>query len=303
MSDPSAYEQYMLELINAERAKAGAQPLADNGQLNAAAGGHSQWMIDAGVFSHTGANGSSPTDRMTAAGYHFTGAWSDGENIGMVSVGGASGYADELQALNTNLMNSPGHRANILNPSFTELGVGFRVGAYQGQQGAFVTEDFAHAGSQHFLTGVAYHDANHDHFYEPGEGIGGLTVTAVSSTGAKYAAQAYASGGYDLALPTGSYTVTFSGNGIETTTKHVDIGLSNVKVDLVDPAAGGGQAAAAPTTSAAPPTTEPAASTEPAAAASSAPAASSGSLADLLHSLTSGSGHGLSFSNGHFVFV
>jgi uncharacterized protein YkwD len=64
MSEPTAYEQYMLELINQERAQAGVQPLADNGLLNDAAGAHDQWMIDTDVFSHTGVNGSSPTQRM-----------------------------------------------------------------------------------------------------------------------------------------------------------------------------------------------------------------------------------------------
>ena len=45
MAQPSTYEQYLLELINAERAKVGAQPLAFDGDLNEASEGHSQWMI------------------------------------------------------------------------------------------------------------------------------------------------------------------------------------------------------------------------------------------------------------------
>jgi serralysin len=241
MSDPSAYEQYLLELINADRAKAGVQPLADNGQLNAAAGGHSQWMIDTDTFSHTGADGSSPTARMQATGFQFTGSWSNGENIAWMSLQAPDGYADEVQQLHTNLMNSPGHRANLLDADFTQVGLGLRVGAYQSWQGAFVTEDFAQVGSQHFLTGVAYSDVDKDHFYDPGEGLGGLTVTAVSATGAKYVVQTSGAGGYDLALPTGSYTVTFAGSNIATSTQHVDVGASNVKLDLIDPVAATGQ--------------------------------------------------------------
>jgi len=238
MSEPSAEEQYLLELINADRAAAGAQPLAGNGSLNAAADNHSQWMIDADVFSHTGANGSSPTARMQAAGYVFTGAWSNGENIAWMSLRAPDGYADEVRQLHTNLMNSEGHRANLLNGGFTEVGLGFQVGEFQGWQGAFVTEDFAHVGSARFLTGVAYADADRDHAYDPGEGVGGLTVTAVSAGGATYVAHTYGSGGYDLALPVGSYTVTFSGANIAPRSAHVDVGAVNVKLDLVDAAGG-----------------------------------------------------------------
>jgi serralysin len=238
VSEPNANEQYLLELINAERAGAGVQPLANNGLLNVAADNHSQWMIDADVFSHTGVNGSSPMARMQAAGYQFTGSWSNGENIAWMSLRAPTGYADEVQQLHTNLMNSTGHRANLLNGTFAEVGLGFVVGEYQGWQGAFVTENFARSGSAHFLTGVAYADGDQDRFYDPGEGLGGLSVTATSSTGATYVAQTYGSGGYDLALPSGAYTVTFSGAGIATSTRQIDVGAVNVKLDLVNPAAG-----------------------------------------------------------------
>ena len=50
MTQPSATEQYLLELINAERAKVGAQPLAFDGDLNEAAEGHSAWMIATDTF-------------------------------------------------------------------------------------------------------------------------------------------------------------------------------------------------------------------------------------------------------------
>ncbi|HBY77344.1 MAG TPA: hypothetical protein DEG47_10170, partial [Cyanobacteria bacterium UBA11148] len=57
------------------------QPLAFNFQLIDAARKHSQWMLDTDTFSHTGAGGSTPTQRMQAAGYQFTGSWASGENI------------------------------------------------------------------------------------------------------------------------------------------------------------------------------------------------------------------------------
>ena len=68
MSQATAYEQFMLELVNRERAKTGAQPLAFNGTLNESADSHSNWMIATDTFSHTGLGSSSPHERMTQAG-------------------------------------------------------------------------------------------------------------------------------------------------------------------------------------------------------------------------------------------
>ncbi len=239
MAQPSAQEQYLLELINAERAKVGAQPLAFDGDLVEAAEGHSQWMLAADTFSHTGSGGSNAGQRMTGAGYTFTGSWSWGENIAWATTRSPAGLNDEVLLLHTNLMNSSGHRANILNDSYREVGLGLEVGDYGGREGAFLTEDFARSGSSVYLTGVAIDDQDGDRFYDVGEGLGGLTLTAVSSTGATYTTTTYASGGYDLVLPPATYTVTFSGQGIENTTMQATVGARNVRLDLIDPATGG----------------------------------------------------------------
>src|SRR3954452_18435889 len=90
MAEPSALEQYWLELINSERTSRGEQPLAWNGALDQAAEDHSQWMIATDTFSHTGANGSDPTERMTAAGYALDGSWAAGENIAWATTWGQS---------------------------------------------------------------------------------------------------------------------------------------------------------------------------------------------------------------------
>ena len=243
MSQATAYEQFMLELINAERAKVGAQPLAAQGDLNASAETHSKWMIAADVFSHTGAGGSTPTQRMTAAGYSFTGSWSSAENIAWASLRDPSGYQDEVQLLHTNLMNSPGHKTNLLNPAFRQVGVGFETGAFESWQAAFATQNFAQSGTGSFLTGVAYRDQDGDGFYDPGEGLGGVSVSAVNGANATYTTQTGTAGGYDLALAAGVYTVTFSGGGIAAITKQVTIGAANVKVDLKNPAAAPAEAA------------------------------------------------------------
>lgn len=236
MSQATAYEQLMLELVNSARAKVRAQPLAFNGNLNNSADSHSSWMINTDTFSHTGVNGSAPTQRMQSAGYGFTGSWASGENVAWASTRAPSGYEDEVRLLHTNLMNSPGHKANILNGSFREVGIGFKIGPYQSWEGAFATQNFAFSGGKVFLTGVTMNDKDGDRAYDVGEALGGMTITAVSSTGARSITKSQAAGGYSLALDPGSYTVTFSKSGYGSITKQVAIGTKNVKVDIINPA-------------------------------------------------------------------
>ncbi|UUP18323.1 CAP domain-containing protein [Nitratireductor thuwali] len=173
MPQHSANEQYLLELINAERAQAGVQPLAFDNDLSEAAEGHSQWMLATDTFSHTGSGGSTPTQRVTAAGYSLEGSWATAENIAWATTRAPSGSADEVLLLHNNLMNSPGHRANILSGDFREIGLGFEVGDYRGRSSAFLTENFGKTGSDLFLTGVAFDDQDGDKFYDPGEGLSG----------------------------------------------------------------------------------------------------------------------------------
>jgi hypothetical protein len=209
MSQANAYEQYILELVNAERAKIGAQPLAFDGDLNESAELHSDWMLDFDVFSHTGANGSSAGNRMAAAGYSFTGSWSWAENIAWMSARSPSGWQDEALGLHTNLMNSTGHRTNILNANFREIGIGFETGDYKGYNAAMVTQNFAKTGGNPFLTGVAFDDMDGDRFYDVGEALAGVTVTVTNTaTGQVLSTQAGAAGGYELELAAGTYNVT-----------------------------------------------------------------------------------------------
>lgn len=110
---PGTEAQQVTVLVNAERAKEGCEPVRANGLLNDAAQGHSADMSARDYFSHTSPEGTDPGDRITAAGYR----WSTyGENIAK----GQRTPADVMRAW----MNSPGHRANILNCSFKEIGVG-----------------------------------------------------------------------------------------------------------------------------------------------------------------------------------
>ncbi|MFN3209858.1 MAG: CAP domain-containing protein [Roseovarius sp.] len=143
MSVASSYERQMLDLINAERAARGIDPLTLELRLNDASEDHSAWMDDALVFSHTGAGGSDPGDRMRDAGFVFSGSWTWGENIAMQSERGAPGLSDDVIDLHNSLMNSSGHRANILNPNFEVIGIGIEVGDNRGFDAVYVTQAFA----------------------------------------------------------------------------------------------------------------------------------------------------------------
>ena len=150
MSAANEYERYMLELINADRALVGAPALVLELNLNAAAEAHSLWMLETDVFSHTGVDGSSATDRMVDAGFDFSGSWSSAENIAVQSERGESGIFDDVFDLHVALMNSPGHRANLLNPSLEYIGIGIEEGRFNFDPGAYdsviVTQNFARTG-------------------------------------------------------------------------------------------------------------------------------------------------------------
>lgn len=110
----TAEENEVVRLTNAERAKGGCQPLKHDPQLHQAASGHSADMAKKGYFSHTSQDGRTFMDRIRQAG--FTGGRGWAENIAM----GQRTPADVVKAW----MNSSGHRANIMNCSYTLIGVG-----------------------------------------------------------------------------------------------------------------------------------------------------------------------------------
>jgi Ca2+-binding RTX toxin-like protein len=156
MTVASEYESQMLALINAERAAHGLAPLRLNGRLNSSSETHSRWMLNEDVFSHDGAAGSDPGDRMRDAGYQFTGSWTWGENISWQSLGGAAGISDEVVAMHNSLMASPGHRANILNPNFVEIGIGIEIGTMGSWPAVIVTQNFARSSADNGGAGTGY---------------------------------------------------------------------------------------------------------------------------------------------------
>jgi len=117
--DPAA-EQRMLDLLNGERVKVGLKPLAADEKLRQVARAHSLEMFQQDYFSHSSRTAGSPFDRMHAAGIQFAVA---GENLA---------FAPNVDLAHQGLMDSPGHRANILRPEFGRVGIGVIRSAAQG---------------------------------------------------------------------------------------------------------------------------------------------------------------------------
>ena len=130
MAPGTANANKMLALINGQRAAVGAPPVQLCAALAVAAQRHSQDQGDHGRISHTGSDGSSLQQRAESAGYH---GWTAlGENVAM-----GQHSIDQVMA---DWMASPGHRANILNPTYTSVGFGLA-------KGATWTQDFGRSGT------------------------------------------------------------------------------------------------------------------------------------------------------------
>ena len=109
-----SYEQEVVDLVNQIRKNHGLNPLTVNWQLSRVARYKSQDMLDKKYFSHTSPTYGSPFDMIKAFNISYRTA---GENIAM-------GYTTPSAVVN-GWMNSTGHRANILNANFTQIGVGY----------------------------------------------------------------------------------------------------------------------------------------------------------------------------------
>ena len=120
-------EKQMLDLVNQERQAAGLSPLAADPELTEVARRHSADMFARGYFAHDTPEGITPFDRMRAANVRFVTA---GENLAL---------APTLSVAHTGLMNSPGHRENILRREFGRVGIGIMDG---GMRGLMVSQEF-----------------------------------------------------------------------------------------------------------------------------------------------------------------
>jgi serralysin len=279
-TQPTAQDQYMLELLNRARLNPQAeanrllggnlnegittgpmitatpkQALAFNSSLLTAAQNHSQWMLDNNTFSHTGVGGSlSYTQlgippipgRIVTAGYPSYSI--AGENLSWSGTTGTPNITSSVSQQEDGLfvdtgVSGRGHRKNILEESYREVGISAKTGIFTAggtpYNAVMITQDFAtDSNSNAFLTGVLYTDGvTNDDFYTVGEGLGGITINAIGN-GQTFSATSMTAGGYSLRLAPGTYSVSFSGDfnndGIAdtSTARSVTIGSQNVKVDF-----------------------------------------------------------------------
>lgn len=231
-------------------------PLAWNTDLTEAAKGHSEAMIAADTQSHQLPAEAGLGDRITATGY-LQGAlgYAFGENVYAFTEDPLFGHAgffidwgfdatDVDSATGTlisdwktngdGIQDPPGHRSTIMNSRYTEVGIAAieetdsatQVGPY------VVTQDFGYRSTYApQLVGVMIADGDGDRFYDMGEGLDGITVTAVGTQGT-FSTTSWSSGGYQMALPEGSYTVSFSGSGITGALSYaITMGAENLKLD------------------------------------------------------------------------
>lgn len=120
----AAASQATICLLNRERTQRGLAPLRENALLSAASLEHAQDMVRRQYFEHQAPDGRDVRDRLRAVGYSRGVSASTGENIAY-----GFGAKSTPAAIVRIWMNSPSHRADILRPAFTEIGIGIAAGA------------------------------------------------------------------------------------------------------------------------------------------------------------------------------
>ncbi len=262
-TDLTAFEQLFLELTNRARANPAAeaarygidlneglaagtisttakQALAPNQQLINAMRGHLNYLANTlHNLSHTGAGGATLSQRVAAAGY--PGGWL-GENLALYPGTTADVVVESHRMLFVDSsIPGRGHRTNMLNANYNEIGTGIAYGTYSGSPPSYTYTysgtDFGGRSSVRYITGVTYRDdVVSDAFYTVGEGLGNITVTATNlTTGVSYSDISGAAGGYAISVPSGTYSVSATGSALGGTVTYgnVVVGTENVKRDFL----------------------------------------------------------------------
>ncbi|MCL5008959.1 MAG: CAP domain-containing protein [Patescibacteria group bacterium] len=121
----------IISLTNASRQTFGLKALAENGKLDAAAQAKAADMLQNQYFAHTSPQGKTPWNFIHAADYGYLVA---GENLAV--------NFTNAESVEQAWMNSPSHKANLLNKNYTEIGIGIAQGLFQGRQATFVVQMF-----------------------------------------------------------------------------------------------------------------------------------------------------------------
>jgi len=176
--------------------------------------------------------------RATQFGYDYTIL---GENIFAFAesvLHGHAGFALDWGSGPNGIQNPPGHRQSMMSSQFREVGIRILPETAQSTQVGplVVTQNFGTRQNfgDSWLVGVVFDDTNTNQFYTVGEGLGGVTVSAVGNAGT-FITTTYDAGGYQMQLPQGTYTVTFNGGafGSALIVQDVVIGSTNAKLDAI----------------------------------------------------------------------
>lgn len=283
--EPTSLEQYYLELVNRARANPTAEvtrlagktwgdngspaapdlneglaantiaaaakpPLAFDTRLIDSASNYTNFLLANEKFSHTASG--TPTSRMIAAGFPFSGSFSTGENLAnTASTGPHPVNVERVEEHHDGLFidgNVPGrgHRITLMNANFREVGIAIQAD-FDGQSfwgpgynEVISTQNFATSGNRVFVTGVLYTDLNTNGFYDPGESAGIIDLRVVNTGGSTLASgRSFGSGGYSInmsGVAPGSYRLVGRDSfGFEKSENFVWGGTQNVKVDFVNP--------------------------------------------------------------------
>jgi hypothetical protein len=260
---PTDIEQYYLELLDDARFNpsaygaslgldlsgvAPAQPLAMNSLLVQAARLHSQDMIAQGYFAHVTPHGADPGARIAAAGFSANG-WAESieTNTEPSSFGG--GFSANFAAWDagyslSNLIVDQGvpdlgHRMMLLDiggldRTMRQVGIGIAsqdstAGSFTYRQTDTTIDLAATTYTGPYLTGVVFNETTGNGTYQPGEGLGGVTIS-VAGVGTTTTMDA---GGYAIPLARGTYTVTASGGGLAAPiVRTIVVANDNVRLDF-----------------------------------------------------------------------
>ncbi|MEM9782433.1 MAG: CAP domain-containing protein [Pseudomonadota bacterium] len=219
ITDSVAVFQTDLAFVAAQLATAQAvAPLAWNEALGQSAFFHTQTMIDADDQAHQLLGEPDLGARIENAGY--IGWRRVAENIFAFAddvVHGHAAYFIDWGYGPNGVQLLPGHRLNLLSADYREVGIA-SIAVPDDGRSVGPTVNTQHFGDRFdlgaILTGVVLDDGDGDAFYDIGEGLGGVTITASGAAG-DFETTSYDSGGYRLDLPDGTYTVTFAGGGLD----------------------------------------------------------------------------------------
>jgi uncharacterized protein YkwD len=219
-----------------------APALAWNSNISDAALYHANQVIahghDASPQQHVFTGEPDLGQRLTNAGYTYT---TGAENLYAFAFNAfhtQAAYAIDFGPGVGGMLDGRGHRVNLMNPAYRETGIAIlSENDPTTSIGPLInTMDFGTRAGNAFLTGVAYTDTlTPDHFYTPGEGQGGITVSVYNAgtNNLRFSTTTYASGGYSLQLQNGTYDVKLTGPGLPSDILYSNVVMnsSNVKID------------------------------------------------------------------------